>query len=566
MSFSNLIFYDTETTGIQKDFSQILQCGSVLTDRNLRTIDEQNIGCAPLPWVIPQPMAMLTNKKVDLFNSNISHYQMMKDIQSQWKQWSAQSPSVFITYNGHAFDEELIRRQFFWNLLEPYTTNTNGNGRLDLMLMMHNIAALGCAPLPWVIPQPMAMLTNKKVDLFNSNISHYQMMKDIQSQWKQWSAQSPSVFITYNGHAFDEELIRRQFFWNLLEPYTTNTNGNGRLDLMLMMHNIAAFFSEEIAIPLFEGGPGISYKLEHLAQEHGIDAGDAHDAIADCNLMIELCTIIQEKLPELFQSFIDTATKPGIKDLLYADEFLALGEIHRRHTFKYPVVLCGNDASRPNEIVFFDLSYDPDDILDLDYAEINKLVQSKGRDGPLKKYKINKTIPVCSHKLLKNSDVFDIEFSELQRRADIIKADKDFQQKVSQSMEDRLMDFPESEYIEGTIYSGGFPSYKDKDLMQEFHLSSDPTHLIKISRNFEDERLRLFAERIICNQFSANIPNDIQKRYQDLITQRNSDEGPWGSLEKTLIQIHKLLDERTEQEDQQILLATKEKIESMKIS
>ena len=232
----------------------------------------------------------------------------------------------------------------------------------------------------------------------------------------------------------------------------------------------------------------------------------------------------------------------------------------------YSVVLCGSDASRPNEIVFFDLSYDPDDILDLDYAEINKLVQSKGRDGPLKKYKINKTIPVCSHKLLKDSDAFDIEFSELQRRADIIKADKDFQQKVSQAMEDRLMDFPESEHIEGTIYSGGFPSYKDKDLMEEFHLSSDPVHLIKISRNFEDERLRLFAERIICNQFSTDIPDDIYKRHQDLINQRNGDDGPWGSLEKTLIQIEKLLDERSEKEDQKILLATKKKVESLKVS
>ena len=102
--------------------------------------------------------------------------------------------------------------------------------------------------------------------------------------------------------------------------------------------------------------------------------------------------------------------------------------------------------------------------------------------------------------------------------------------------------------------------------MQEFHLSSDPAHLIKISRNFEDERLRLFAERIICNQFSTDIPDDIQKRYQDLITQRNTDEGPWGSLEKTLIQIEKLLDERSEKEDQNILLATKEKVESMKVS
>ena len=462
----NLVFYDTETTGIQKDFSQILQCGSVLTNSSLDTVDEQNIGCAPLPWVIPQPMAMITNKKTDLFHSNVSHYQMMKELQMKWKEWSAQFPSVFITYNGHAFDEELVRRQFFWNLLEPYTTNTNGNGRLDLMLMIHNIAA---------------------------------------------------------------------------------------------------FFSDEISMPLFEGGPGISYKLEHLAIEHGIDAGDAHDAIADCNLMIEMCRIIKERLPEVFESFINISTKPGIKSLLYSKEFLALGEIHRRHTFKYPVILCGADASRPNEIVFYDLSYDPEDILDLDFTEINKLIQSKGRDGPLKKYKINKTIPICSSNYLKNPNVFDIEFAELQRRADLVRSNKDFQQKVSQAMEDRMMSFPESEYIEGTIYSGGFPSYKDKDLMQEFHMSKDLNHLVKISRNFEDERLRLFAERIICTEYSTDIPDDIKKRYEDLIDQRNGTDGLWGSIDKSLLQIEKLLDERDDAESQKILKATKIKIESMKV-
>jgi hypothetical protein len=100
--------------------------------------------------------------------------------------------------------------------------------------------------------------------------------------------------------------------------------------------------------------------------------------------------------------------------------------------------------------------------------------------------------------------------------------------------------------------------------MQEFHSSDDLDHLIKISRNFEDERLRLFAERIICNQYSSNIPEDIYKRYQDLIDQRNYEEGPWGSIEKSLIQIDKLLDERDEEESQDILKATKLKIESMK--
>ncbi|MDB4135820.1 exonuclease domain-containing protein [Gammaproteobacteria bacterium] len=462
---NNLIFYDTETTGIQRDFSQILQCGSVLTDGNLNTLGEQNISCAPLPWVIPAPRAMLTNKKIDLFNSNVSHYQMMKDLQMQWKQWSAKNPAIFVSYNGHAFDEELVRRQFFWNLLEPYTTNTNGNGRLDLMLMIHNIAA---------------------------------------------------------------------------------------------------FFSDEISMPLFEGGPGISYKLEHLALEHGIDAGDAHDAIADCNLMIEMCKIINEKLPELFQSFIDISTKPGVKNLLYSDDFLALGEIHRRHTFRYPVVMCGGDASRPNEIVFYDLSYDPDDILDLDFTEINKLVKAKGRDGPLKKYKINKTIPICSHKLLTNPDAFDMEFSELQRRADIVRSNKDFQSKVSQAMEDRMMDFPESEFIEGTIYSGGFPSNRDKDLMQEFHITDDPAHLIKISRNFSDDRLRLFAERIICYQYPSEVPEDVSARYQDLIDERSDTDGLWGSVDKSLAEIDKLLDEMDGDEEQTILKATRQKIQSMK--
>lgn len=465
MNDYNLVFYDTETTGIQKDFSQILQCGSVYTDINLNRLEEQNIGCAPLPWTIPAPRAMLTNKKIDLFNSNTSHYQMMSEIQRQWRQWSLAKPSIFVSYNGHSFDEELVRRQFWYNLLEPYTTNTNGNGRLDLMLMFHNIAS---------------------------------------------------------------------------------------------------FFSDEISIPLFDGGPGISYKLEHLAKEHGIDADDAHDAIADCNLMISLCEIIRTKLPDLFESFINSSTKQGIKNLLYSDDFLALGEIHRRHTFQYPVVLCGSDPSRPNEIVLFDLSYDPEDILDLDYSEINKLIQSKGRDGPLKKYKINKTIPVCSSKLINNKEVFDISFDELQRRAEIIKKDKDFQSKISQAMEDRMMTFPEPEHIEASIYSGGFPSQKDKDLMQEFHLSEDINHLIKISRNFEDERFSIFAERIICSQYGLDVPEDVKSRYMDLIKERTTSDGKWGSVQKSVGEIDVMLEDETSPEKIEILNVTKKKLLSMR--
>jgi len=461
----SLIFYDTETTGIHKDFSQIIQCGSILTDASLEIKDQQNIGSAPLPWVIPQPKAMLTNKKINQFKSNTTHYQMMRDIQNQWKEWTIEKPGIFITYNGHAFDEELIRRQLWCNLFEPYLTNTNDNARLDLMLMIHNVAA---------------------------------------------------------------------------------------------------FFSDEVSIPLFEDGPSLSIKLEHLASEHGLDVSDAHDAISDCQFMIGLCKVIKDTIPGVFDSFLNISSKEGVKNLLQSDEFLALGEVHRRHSFKYPVVICGADKSRPNDICFYDLSFDPEEILNLDFTEINQMIQSGGRDLPLKKYKINKTIPICSSNLLNKKDHFDINHNELQRRAEVVKSDKDFQTKVSQAMEDRIMNFPEPDYIEGTIYSGGFPSYRDKDLMQEFHLADNVEQLIKISRNFEDERFRLLAERIICTNFDTNIPDDIAKRYEQLNDERINTEGKWGSVEKSLIEIDKLLEQAEDSEDFKILNATKEKIVTMK--
>ena len=194
----------------------------------------------------------------------------------------------------------------------------------------------------------------------------------------------------------------------------------------------------------------------------------------------------------------------------------------------------------------------------------DQMIQTGGRDTPLKKYKINKTIPVCSSKLLNNKNHFDIEYKELQRRADIIKSNSDFQTKVSQAMEDRMLSFPEPSHIEATIYSGGFPSFRDKELMQDFHLSNDFETRIKISRNFEDERFRLFAERIICTEHEIGIPEDIKNRYDELIHERLNTEGKWGSYDKLLNETEKLLNERESKEDQKILKATKEHIISLK--
>ena len=99
--------------------------------------------------------------------------------------------------------------------------------------------------------------------------------------------------------------------------------------------------------------------------------------------------------------------------------------------------------------------------------------------------------------------------------------------------------------------------------MKEFHHTDNLEQLIKISWNFEDERFRLLAERIICDKYQTDIPDDIKTRFDDLINERVYTDGKWGSVDKALNEIEKLLDERNNKEDKAILVATKEQLLSM---
>ena len=85
---------------------------------------------------------------------------------------------------------------------------------------------------------------------------------------------------------FDEEVMRRQFYWNLYDPYFTNTNGNTRLDLFLKIQVIAHFYPQIFPIP--EVDNQLSLKLEDLVSNLSIDTENAHDALADCEFLIHL--------------------------------------------------------------------------------------------------------------------------------------------------------------------------------------------------------------------------------------------------------------------------------------
>ncbi len=56
------VFYDTETTGTETAFDQILQFAAIRTDDDLNELDRFNIRCRLLPHIVPAPGALRVNR------------------------------------------------------------------------------------------------------------------------------------------------------------------------------------------------------------------------------------------------------------------------------------------------------------------------------------------------------------------------------------------------------------------------------------------------------------------------------------------------------------------------
>ena len=146
-----LVFFDTETTGTDKTFDQILQFAAVMTDENFKEEDRFDVRCRLLPHVVPSLGAMRVTgvtvaQLVDRFLP--SHYEMVARVREKFLKWS---PATFLGYNTIDFDERLLRQAFYQNLFPAYLTNTDGNCRSDVMRAV--LAAALYTPDAITVPQ-----------------------------------------------------------------------------------------------------------------------------------------------------------------------------------------------------------------------------------------------------------------------------------------------------------------------------------------------------------------------------------------------------------------------------
>ena len=420
-----------------------------------------------------------------------------------------------------------------------YDTETSGVKELDFIQVLQFAAIKTnedflkvdsfnefCSPLPWILISPKALLVNKKREIFQTNKTHYELIKQIYQTWIEWTKNNPAIFVTYNGMRFDEEVMRRQFYWNLFDPYFTNTNGNNRLDLYLKMQVIAHFYYQCFPIPALDNK--ISLKLEDIMSNLSVDTNNAHDALADCEFLVHLIKLIAQKLPNFYKEAIDSVSKEGYLNVLYSKlvHFNCYFVPRNKVTKTYPFFPLINQFGLNKYIPIFNLLNDPDDYLDLSYSELEQLIHKK-KNSPFKRLATNKTQPTISLETLIADDIFIEDQSIFIDRANKIKAKESFIEKVIDIYNNIEYENSNKIHIEEQIYTEGFPSAIDKDRFTQFHNAKTYEERINISQTFDDIRYKEFAKRICAQEHTDVIDRDILISLKELTKSRFNDEGPW---------------------------------------
>lgn len=127
------LFYDIETTGLNKAFDQILQFAAIRTDLNLNELNRYELKVKLNRDIIPSPEAIITHGiGIKEAEEGISEIEAVKQIH----QWLNTPGTISLGYNTLGFDDEFLRFSFYRNLLPPYTHQyANQCSRMDIYPM-----------------------------------------------------------------------------------------------------------------------------------------------------------------------------------------------------------------------------------------------------------------------------------------------------------------------------------------------------------------------------------------------------------------------------------------------
>lgn len=188
-------------------------------------------------------------------------------------------------------------------------------------------------------------------------------------------ARPDTCSVGYNSLRFDDEFIRYGLYRNFFDPYEREwKNGNTRWDLLDALRLMHALRPEGIVWRPREDGKGTSFKLEHLAEDNGLREGSAHEALSDVRALIGVARLFKTAQPKLWDYALRLRDKRYVASLVDVVNMAPLLHVSQRYPASRlcaaPVLPLALHPIYKDRWIVFDLSSDPDDLLQLDAEAI----------------------------------------------------------------------------------------------------------------------------------------------------------------------------------------------------
>ena len=346
-----------------------------------------------------------------------------------------------------------------------------------------------------------------------------------------------TVGVGYNTIRFDDEVTRHLFWRNLIDPYAREwQNQCGRWDLLDVVRCTWALRPEGIAWPQHDDGRP-SFKLEHLTQANGLSHEAAHDALSDVRATIGLARLILNKQPKLFGFCLKLRKKDAVlAEIGVGRPFLHISGQHGVEKGCMAIVWpLAPHPTNKNELIVWDLSADPTELLTLNADAIRLRMFSKADDLPeglmrlpIRTIHINKS-PIVIGNLKTLTPAVAARWN---LNVDLALKHAETAARVGVSLAGIWPDVfarPAREPldVDEDLY-GGFLSKDDRQALDRLRALS-PEQLAERRTGFEDPRLDELLFRYRARNFPHTLSASDQERWQQHRTERLHD-GVGGGL------------------------------------
>ena len=373
---------------------------------------------------------------------------------------------------------------------------------------------------PDIVPSINALRVNRLrvSDSLNEKFSSYEMTLKILNFVSRFKN---CFFFGFNSINFDEEFLRQTLWEHFTFPYITNSKGNKRGDLLNFVTMSHAFKDGSVNVEKNEIGK-LTFRLESLAKANYFESKNAHDAIADVKITMQLFELLAKKNKDFLNLFIKNSRASNVEETINSQELFTLHSYmfsaHRiylvKKLLKHPVY--------KNQIIGFDMKYDTAQLAELNEKDLSDIYSKKSF---FRKIKINKQ-PNILHKsfALKKEPYSNFSNDEIELKCKQLNSTK-FLENLKIILEKESMDrldnqSQELKFEEETIYSQNL-NYKDSLLMKDFH--TEPwDRKWEFAEKFRDSRLKFFAAKHIFRNFPDQLPKKIFLHLHEKISERIS--------------------------------------------